>query len=165
MKSKTSKRTELLREISSVICNPEIYDTLNYRDKNEMYLKQYLYAPLKSRLAELAERKKGQKLIWEGDQKSTLHNITVFGTQHRPDFEINICDLQIGVEIKKGSAGSDIRNGIGQSIVYASHYDFVLYVFIDTSKDKKLLNSEKGDKEVAVINKLWDSFNIWFNIV
>jgi len=89
----------------------------------------------------------------------------LFGTQHRPDMEVNINDITIAIEIKKGDTGTDVRSGLGQCLVYQTKYSFTLFLFIDTSSDKRILNSIKSDKEMGLINSLWDNYNVMFNIV
>jgi hypothetical protein len=83
-------------------------------------------------------------LLWEGNVKTTVKNIMFMGTQNRPDMVFEIADLKVAIEIKRGASGSDLRSGIGQSIIYSTHYDFVLTLFIDTSDDKRVFNSRNG---------------------
>ena len=87
------------------------------------------------------------------------------GTQNRPDMVVELGDVRIAIEIKRGETGSDLRSGFGQSMVYATVYDFVLYLFIDTSKDKKILNSSTGGNEVDFVETIWKNWNIRFAIV
>jgi hypothetical protein len=165
MKSQTKTRTKLLEEIKSVIINPTIYKTLDYARLKESVIKNYLHQPLIKKLNELSKVKKGKKLIWESNKQDTLHNFILFGNGQRPDFEINVNGLNICVEIKKGSNASSLREGFGQGIIYSSRYDFCILVFIDTSNDKHILNSENCIKEQKIIKKLWKDFNIMFDIV
>ena len=107
---------------------------IDYRNRNEDYIKQYMHQPLISELEalyedlelsksadkELVKQKAKNCLLWEGDVTTTVNNFTVFGTQHRPDFVVKIDKLRVAVEVKKGESGHSLREGIGQSLVYSS---------------------------------------------
>jgi hypothetical protein len=84
------------------------------------------------------------------------------GTQNRPDMVFEIADLKVAIEIKRGGSGSDLRAGIGQSIIYSTHYDFVLTLFIDTSDDKRVYNASNGSNEINFAEELWKNYNIKF---
>jgi len=86
------------------------------------------------------------------------------GTQNRPDMVLEINGLKIGIEFKRGKKGAELRSGIGQSMVYATHYDFVLYLFIDTNNDSRIKNAQTGVNETEFIDHLWDQYNIKFII-
>ena len=177
MLSKTKNRTEMLKALMDVISSRDIYDVIDYRRSDESSIKQFMYQPLlecltevyvtKSRNKDKAKAKAKAKLalIWESSKQTTLHNIMLFGVQHRPDMEVNFNGLKIAIEVKKGEQGNDIRSGFGQCLMYQSYYDFILYLFVDTSKDKRLLNSMTGEKEKSLIGSLWDHYNVMFNIV
>ena len=83
----------------------------------------------------------------------------------RPNFKVNFEDLEVAVEIKRGESGAAVREGLGQAVVYAQRFDFVVYLFIDTSKDKKVLASMEGTQERSLIETLSDTFNIRFDVV
>ena len=114
---------------------------------------------------DLVKQKAKNCLLWEGDVNTTVNNFTFFGTQHRPDFVVKIDKLSVAVEVKKGETGSSLREGIGQSLVYSSSFDFVVYLYVDISKDKKIRDSMNGAKEQELINDLWDSHNALFQVV
>ena len=111
------------------------------------------------------ERKAEESVLWESASNSTINYIHSFGVQHRPDFVVNIEDLKIAVELKRGEDGSAIREGIGQSVVYSTNYDFVVYLLIDISKDKKIKNSLKEASEEYITSSLWEKFNIKLIVV
>ena len=175
MLSKTKKREELLDAIVNVITHKDIYDTIDYRNSNESSIKQFMYQPLLSELTkqyskrynseDKAKNKAKESLIWEANKQTTLHNITLFGTQHRPDMVTEINGLNIAIEVKKGSTGNDLRSGFGQCLVYQSHYDFIIYLFVDTSDDKRILNSVSGNKEKYLIDSIWENYNVRFAVV
>jgi hypothetical protein len=177
--SKSKKRVKIVESIASAISSNKIFDVIDYRNRNEDYIKQYMHQPLISELEALYEdlelskstdkdlvRQKAKDcLLWEGDVNTTVNNFTFFGTQHRPDFVVKIDKLKVAVEVKKGESGSSLREGIGQSLVYASAFDFVVYLYVDISKDKKIRDSMGGSQEQELINDLWDSHNVLFQVV
>jgi hypothetical protein len=73
--------------------------------------------------------------------------------------------IKIAIEFKRGDKGSDLRAGIGQSMIYSTHYDFVLYLFIDTSGDKRIFNATGGVNEQEFVEMLWDQYNIKFTVI
>jgi type I site-specific restriction-modification system R (restriction) subunit len=171
--SKSQRRIELLDLISESITQDDIFTVIDYKSKNEDQIKQFIYPHLVDSLTnylntenglELSKaREKIQKsLKWEGNVKTTINHVLFMGTQNRPDMVLEINGLRIAIEFKRGEKGSDLRSGVGQSMIYSTHYDFVLYLFIDTSKDKRIFNSQGGVNETEFIELLWDKFNIKF---
>jgi len=160
MAQKSIRRTKIIDQILETLKSDDIFKTLNYRNKSETYINQYMHQPLiqslmrihrdeNPRLSDSRLLTKARKsILWEGDVKTPIHNIQFLGVQHRPDFIISLENekLRIAIEIRRGNTGAAIREGIGQSLVYASSGDiaFVIYLFID---------------------KLWLYFNIRFCIV
>jgi hypothetical protein len=49
--------------------------------------------------------------------------------------------------------------------VYSTAFDFVIYMFIDTSDEKKIVNGASSLMEQAYLKSLWDNFNIKFLVV
>ncbi len=177
--SKSKKRVKIVESIASAISSNKIFDVIDYRNRNEDYIKQYMHQPLineleglyedlelsKSADKELVRQKAKDCLLWDGDVNTTVNNFTFFGTQHRPDFVVKIDKLKVAVEVKKGESGHSLREGLGQSLVYSSEFDFVVYLYVDISKDKKIRDSMGGPKEQELINDLWDSHNVLFQVV
>ena len=177
--SKSKRRIKIVESIASAISSKKIFDVIDYRNRNEDYIKQYMHQPLigelealyedlelsKSTDKELVKQKAKDCLLWEGDVTTTVNNFTIFGTQHRPDFVVKIDKLRVAVEVKKGETGHSLREGIGQSLVYSSEFDFVVYLYVDISKDKKIRDSMVGEKEQELINDLWDNHNVLFQVV
>jgi hypothetical protein len=177
--SKSKRRIKIVESIASAISSNKIFDVIDYRNRNEDYIKQYMHQPLISELEalyedlelsksadrEIVKQKAKDCLLWEGDVTTTVNNFTVFGTQHRPDFVVKIDKLRVAVEVKKGETGHSLREGIGQSLVYSSEFDFVVYLYVDISKDKKIRDSMVGEKEQELINDLWDNHNVLFQVV
>ena len=176
MKSKSGPRTKVINSIISTLKSPEIYNTINYRKQSEDKIKQFMYPYLLNKIAKLyedqdkvspktAKKKAKEGLLWEGNVKTTVSNKLFLGAQHRPDFVVEYKDLTIAIEIKRGDNGSSLREGIGQSQVYSTHFDFTICLFIDTSKEKKILNASTSDEEKKFINRMWRNSNIKFIVV
>jgi len=174
--NKSQKRTEILNQLVDTIESPYIYNTIDYVKKDEAYIKGFIYPHLVRKVKELytnynglqestAALKAEESVAWEGDKKSVVHNMNLFGVQHRTDMEIKFNGLNIAVEFKKGHGGSSIRDLIGQSIVYSQVYDFVISLMIDTSPFKTLVNSVKGKNEQRIINQLWENNNVIMDFV
>lgn len=182
--AKTAKRVKIVNKIMDILKDDEIFSTVDYISKGEDYIKQFMYPKLKEAIIDIHQNilKEGNKpidiikdnmlneFIWEANKQQILHNMLFCGTSHRPDMEINIHNISLAIEVKKGSNGSSLREGIGQSIVYSSNYDFVTFLYIDTTKDKhiyntfKLINTEDS-KENQIIKGLWDNNNIMFDVI
>ena len=176
--SKSKKRIKIVESIASAISSKKIFDVIDYRRRNEDYIKQYMHQPLlaeleslyrefeltKSTDAEVIRQKAKNCLLWEGDVNTTVNNFTFLGTQHRPDFVVKIDKLNVAVEVKKGETGHSLREGIGQSLVYASQFDFVVYLYVDISKDKKIRDSVSNPREQKLIDDLWKNHNVMFRI-
>jgi len=171
--SKSQKRIELLELISESITQDDIFNVIDYKNKNEDQIKQFVYPHLVESLTNYLSEENGleisrakeriqKNLKWEGNVKTTINHILFMGTQNRPDMIFEHNGLRIAIEFKRGEKGSDLRSGVGQSMIYSTHYDFVLYLFIDTSKDKKILNAQGGVNETEFVELLWDKFNIKF---
>ncbi|MBA7662699.1 hypothetical protein ES703_70730 [subsurface metagenome] len=73
--------------------------------------------------------------------------------------------MRIAFEIKQGDDSRAFRAGIGQSIVYSTQYDFVLYFFVDTTAGGDIENAQSGEKEAQLTKSLWDVYNIKFVVV
>lgn len=171
--SKSRKRLDFLDLIQGVLTHDDIYETIDYRRQSEDKIKQFIYPHLVENLTtHLVETKELDKarakdrvkeaLKWEGNVKTTVNNILFMGTQNRPDMVLEMNGLRIAIEFKRGGKGSELRSGIGQSMIYATHYDFVIYLFIDTTEDKRIQNSVDSVNESEFIEELWDRYNIKF---
>lgn len=171
--SKSQKRIEFLDLISEAITHEDIFGTLNYKKKTEDQIKQFIYPHLVNMLTEYVvecgqrDKQKAKEFVkssikWEGDVNTTVNHILFMGTRNRPDMVVEMNDIKIAIEFKKGKRGSDLRSGIGQSMIYATHYDFVLYLFVDISDDKRIMNSQGGVNETGFCADLWDRYNIKF---
>ena len=175
-KSKSQKRIDFIDLISEAITHDDIFGTINYKNQNEDQIKQFIYPHLVDSLTEYVVREKGidklaakskvkKNLKWEGNVNTTVNHILFMGTQNRPDMVLEMNGLKIAIEFKRGDKGSDLRSGFGQSMVYATHYDFVLYLFVDTTDDKRIYNAIGGGNETEFVDNLWDLYNIKFILV
>jgi len=176
MKSKSVNRNNLLDSIVKTLKSPDIYKTINYRKQSESKIKQYIYPYLLNTISKLYESSHGttpehamkrakEILLWEGNVNTTISNNKFMGTHHRPDLIVEFDDLRIAIEIKRGDDGSTIRESIGQSLVYSNMFDFTIVLFIDTSKDKRIVNSCSSYDEKKFIDRLWKSNNVKFEVV
>lgn len=169
--TKSIKRTELLDLVTESITQDDVFKVIDYRNKNEDQIKQFIYPHLVESLTEYlvkensiqkskAREKVKKSLKWEGNVNTTVSHILFMGTQNRPDMVLELNGIRIAIEFKRGEKGSDLRSGIGQSMIYATHYDFVLFLFVDTSRDKKILNAQTGTNESQFVEDLWNRYNI-----
>lgn len=174
--SKSKKRLDLLDSIQDGITTRDIFETIDYRTQSEDKIKQFIYPHLLDQMTEYIMEKKGfsrglakQKaktmIKWEGNKNTTVKNMHFMGTANRPDMTVDSDGIKIAIEFKKGDRGSALREGFGQSIIYSTVYDFVIYLFIDTSEDRKIYNGSTAITEQNFLDNLWDNFNIKFAIV
>jgi hypothetical protein len=175
-KSKSQKRIQFIELISEAVTNDDIFGTINHKNQSEDQIKQFIYPHLVDSLAEYVVSEKNidkssakelvkTSLKWEGNVNTTVNHILFMGTQNRPDMILEMNGLKIAIEFKHCGKGSDLRSGIGQSMIYSTHYDFVLYVFIDTTEDKRILNAQSGVNETEFVDLVWDQYNIKFIVV
>lgn len=176
---KSKARTMIIDDLVSALTNRRTFDRLDLRrsseDRIRSRLDEHLHEVLVSIYKKLSpnldttkiEKRVEKSLFWEGDVKTTINNTLFLGTQHRPDFKLLIAGMRVAVEVKLAQIGSDIRDGIGQSLVYVASgdYDFVIYLLADQSTDKKIVGSITEPHEAAFIDKLWRDFNICFRVV
>lgn len=176
MKSKSQKRIAFIDYISEAVTHQDIFGTINYQNQSEEKIKQFIYPHLVESLTEYVVKEQGlekpaakelvkKALKWEGNVNTTVHHILFMGTQNRPDMVLEMNGIKIGIEFKRGAKGSDLRAGIGQSMIYSTHYDFVLFLFIDTSDDKRIFNATGGVNEQEFVRIMWDQYNTKFIVV
>lgn len=172
---KSDRRHQILTRIMDSLKNDDVFNRVKYKQKSESELQnrmatslhkevKSLYEEYKGYKSDTAEKMARMKFASEEDPNTTVNNFMFMGVQHRPDFTIELGDMNIAVEIKKGGSGQSIREGIGQSIVYTTNFDFVVYLFVDTSRDDRLKNAMTGKKEQELTNSLWEQHNILFGI-
>lgn len=175
--AKSKVRTDIILTVMRVLKSDKIYEVINYRQQSEDKIKQFIYPYLLEEIIKLyqgrfsiseatAKKRVKKDLKWEGDVGTTVENKLFLGTYHRPDMTIDFGNnMSIAIEIKRGKKGSSVREGIGQSIVYSTLFDFVVYLYIDTSKEKRIRNSHTGGREKELIVSLWENYNILFEVI
>ena len=178
MTTKSIKRTALIDSLANELIDHELFSDNVKRDRDtEKQIQKSLFlrmekTGLQKVLTENLDMKSNKikevikkDFAWEQDINTTVNQITMFATQHRPDAVLKVNDLTIAIEIKKGKDGSSIRSGIGQSIIYSKNYDFVIFVYVDISEGRNIKNSVTATKEQEVINELWENYNVKFVVV
>lgn len=173
----TKKRIQFLNSILNVMEKHELFsEIVSRKNDTEAQIQKMLFLKLQIELPNLVSSIFGISpikakslvdcnFVWEQKKKTTVHNFSFFATNHRPDAVMEIEKLRIALEIKKGDSGLAIRSGIGQSLVYSTQFDFVLYFFVDTSSGGDIRSSYTGEKELSLIDSLWKNYNIKFIIV
>ena len=176
LKSKSQKRIAFIDYISEAVTHQDIFGTIKYQNQSEEKIKQFIYPHVVENLTEYVVKEQGleksdakelvkKSLKWEGNVNTTVHHILFMGTQNRPDMVLEMNGIKIAIEFKRGDKGSDLRAGIGQSMIYSTHYDFVLFLFIDTSEDKRIFNATGGVNEQEFVRIMWDQYNTKFIVV
>lgn len=171
--NKSQKRIDFIDLVSEAITHEDIFGTIDYKNKNEDQIEQFIYPHLVESLTEYVMTNEGKdkqvakdyvkkSLKWEGDENSTVSHILFMGTRNRPDMIVDMNGFKIAIEFKRGKSDSDLRSGVGQSMIYSTHYDFVLYLFVDTSEDNRIKNAQDGANEREFVDLLWDQYNIKF---
>lgn len=175
---KSKRRINFLNELADTMMKYEYFSRETTRKgMNEgdiqratfNYLNSRSLSPLISKHFNIKKEKAKQIVrngfIYEKKKKVHLKNFKFFSANHRADAVLTLKDIRIAFEIKKGDSGLAVRSGIGQSIVYAFQFDFVLYFFIDITPGGDIENSRKSIKEKQLIDSLWEDYNIKFFIV
>jgi hypothetical protein len=177
--NKSEKRTKLLNDIIEAMVSHEIFSDNVKRKDDEATIQKALFLRLEKGKAlqkiltennvttstEKADAIALKKFAYEHDINTTVNQFSSFGTQHRPDAVLDLGDIRIAIEIKKGDNGSAIRAGLGQSLLYSHEYSFVVFFFVDTTPGLNIKNSITGEKEQEIINDLWNNHNVRFIVV
>jgi hypothetical protein len=170
---KSQKRVDLIESIIDDIRNHEKFDNNIKRTSPEKEIQKDIFQRLeKKSLKPIVQNYLGcstkhaeeivtTKFKWESDKNTTLNNFNRFGLNHRADATLEIDGFTIAIEIKKGN----LKEGIGQSLLYSSVYDFIIFIYVDYTLDSSVKKSILGTEEEAIINKLWDAHNIKIKIV
>lgn len=53
---------------------------------------------------------------------------------------------------------------MGQAL-YSTEFDFVLYLFVDITPNQNIRKSTEGQREKEIIEDLWNSHNVMFDII
>lgn len=174
---KSVKSVNIVKRIATILKTPEVFGVIKYQEKNEDYIKAQMYPHLLREVAKIYEdvggfkpdtcmKKAKENLLWEGNVHTIVNNVTLFGVWHRPDMILDYADnMRVAIEIKRGDAGKDIRDGVGQAVFYAQHFNFVILLHVDTGREKNILNAMNGVREQNLIKSLWDIHNIHLDVV
>ncbi len=174
---KSRKRVQIIDTITRAAASPKILTVASPASLKENSVRmaihggllngvEDIYASLSPTVSERRNQSKAaESVIIEAGGGTVINNLQLFGTQHRPDFEVKVDGLKIAIEVKVGDSGQQIREGIGQAIVYSTKYDFVVYLFVDNSPNKKVLSSVYGLQEQHLAEQLWSEFNVRFHVV
>jgi hypothetical protein len=111
--------------------------------------------------------KANKSFYWEGQEgKFGKERASTFGARNYPDFIITDPYL-VAIEYKQSPNGSTVKQGIGQSLMHTLTEDFhyVYYLFHDESRDKKIENASKSEKEQKILDQMWANFNVFIKFV
>ena len=174
MKKKSVKITKFVEDLHRfIISNPQF--RRNTKGKSETQIQAEI-RPLIIQYLEIYFREKGYKdsvakanksFYWEGQEgQYGKERTTTFGTRNYPDFIITTPYL-IAIEYKQSDSGSTVKHGIGQSIMHTlcEEFHYVYYLFHDQSKDKRIEQSIKNSREIFIIDKMWNLFNVFIKFV
>jgi len=174
---KTQKRVEIVNTIAKATTSPKILLLATPATLTEYSVRMTIHGSLLNAVEDIYSRlaptvsetrtkvKAERSVIIETDKNTVINHIQLFGTQHRPDFEVIVDGISIAIEVKVGDSGQQIREGIGQAIVYSTKYDFVVYLFLDSSPNKKVALSFTDHKEQVLVAQLWSEFNVKFLVM
>ena len=175
MAKKTDRRVKLLKSIMSRMKNHNMFSKhVSRKRDSESIIQKNLFLSLEEKLDEFLvtygmNDKKSKQIVanfqWEQKLTTTVNNFTVFSTNHRPDAILDLEDFRIGIEIKKGEGGGTLRSGLGQCLLYSSEFDFILYLFVDITPNQNIQKSTNGSREKEIIEDLWQSHNVMFDII
>ena len=104
--SKSQKRIDFIDLVSEAITHDDIFGTIDYKNRNEDQIKQFIYPHLVESLTQYVVDQEGKEkqvakdyvkknLKWEGNVNTTVHHILFMGTQNRPDMILEMNGLWI----------------------------------------------------------------------
>ena len=157
-----------------ILSHPHFRSNLNGKTESQIQTEirpmivEYLTYQYKDRGRKNFINEANESFYWEGQEgyyretKSSL-----FGSKNYPDFVITK-PYNIAVEYKKNDYGSLVKQGIGQSIIHtlSQEFDYVYFLFHDTSKEENIRNSFiSGIREKYIIKVLQEQFNVFLKII
>ena len=174
--SKSKNRLAILEMIQDGISTGDIFEAIDVKSQSEDKINQTIYPNLLNKVTEYVIEKKGfsrslarekakTMISSEFGEGSAVKNLQFMGTSNKPSISVNIGGVNIAIEIKKGNRAAGLREGFGQSMIYSNTYDFVLYLFIDTSEDNRIKHGSTSITEQNFLENIWDNFNIKFVVV
>lgn len=185
---KTERRIKLIKDLADCIKNYRYFDDTTKRDNSERELQKAIFYELMEDIPsyltghyhkdeEYYKNEIHEIFRWEQNKYHSVKNFALFNTNHRPDAKLFIPDrsqTSVAIELKRGDSGSNLRSGLGQAILYSKQFDFVIYTFIDTTRNRNIRSSISGRSnpnnddvsiERKLISELWDYHNVRFQIV
>lgn len=174
---KTKPRLKMLKMIIESLIDPKTLHVINVDTWSEDKIQTYLHKPLRLGVREILEglhpsqreitidKKVNRSILWSGDASKDVPKLNLYGVNHLADFVIEIDGTRFAVEVKRAEDGASVREGVGQSLFYASEYDFVICLIFDATKSKKILSSLTNKIEADLTHKLWETFNVKIIVV
>ena len=174
MKAKTQKAINFINDLHKFILKDDLLRT-NVKNKDEKQIQTELRGIIFRRMIEYFKEQDhknprssaNKHLYWEGEEGNySKDKVATFSARNYPDFIITK-PYMIAVEYKKGSSGSIVKQGIGQSVIHTigGEFDFVYCLIQDESKDKQILKSLKNKKEKLIKERFWREFNVRLEII
>jgi hypothetical protein len=174
--SKSKNRIAILDMIQDGISTQDVFENIDYKKESEDKIKKLIYPNLLNRVTEFVMEKRGfnrslarekakTMVKLEGDSKNTVKNTRFMGTDNMPNMSLDISGVKVAIEFKKVNRGSGLREAIGQSLIYSTVYDFVIYMLIDTSENDKIIHGSTAVTEESFLEDIWEDFNVKFVIV
>lgn len=181
-KKKGKNLVAFVESVTKVMSENSRFDRSIYKrsssDFKESVIQRNIFDDLRKKLPQLINTAFGTSeakckkeideiLKFEGNIKTKVTNLVTFGVGNRPDAKIILKDSDntFCLEIKKGKNSQALRSGLGQSLLYSTRFDFVIYFFVDTSDTGDIKNGQSADEERLLIKSLWDNYNIKFQII
>ncbi len=168
--SKSQKRVEFLEVLAKALSSEEVFEHIDYESMTHHQCKKFFKERLKEYLTQYAledlelEEDKANELVESSLDFSEENNIMFMGTKNDPFLIVDMHGVKIAIELKKGKRGIDLKDGIAQSMIYSTYYDFVLFLFMDVSEEKRIVNAQGGVNEKSLVSELWKQWNIKFMI-
>ena len=174
--SKSKNRLELLETITEGITSTEIFESSDFKNRSEDKLKKAIYPNLLNTIADRIcdkrgfskglAREKAKTMIKFDDSKSQPIGTTHFmGTSNKPSITVESSGVKVAIEIKKGDRAKNLKESFGESMIFSNVYDFVIYLFVDTTEENRISKGTSGITETNFLKNLWDNFNVKFTII
>lgn len=96
----------------------------------------------------------------EKDPEQKMIRVKAFAFDHLPDITIDNDGTAIEIKLIKG--GGDLRDCLGQALIYRFAYRFVVMVLIDRTDNRAFVESlrKRASSEAELLRGMCDEFNI-----
>lgn len=114
---------------------------------------------------EVFQAKEPRKLTWgQISSGEPMPCVEVAGHRYFPDHIILKRDFSIAIEVKRYTGQSSVlQQVVGQSVIYAKRYGFVIAFIADVTKEgnlaKQMNAKEQPDNDVWLLGELWHYHN------